>query len=206
MGTHPIFESDFDCLTEIAVMTIIKEYRVVLPITVDEYQVAQLYSVAESSKNETGGGEGVQVVKNEPYEAGSEADKNSLGRPGQYTHKLFHLESRVPSFIKMIAPKGSLTIDEKAWNAYPYCKTVITNPGYMKENFEIELLTWHKQGAGLEENVHKLPEKTWKNVEVVTIDIATDKKIFQQMITKRRLIQGYTNTKRLAGGRSLRRG
>jgi len=157
-------------------MTIIKEYRIVLPITVEEYQVAQLYSVAESSKCETGGGEGVEVVKNEPYPTGGEADKNSLGRPGQYTHKLFHLESRVPSFIKIIAPKGSLTIDEKAWNAYPYCKTVITNPGYMKENFEIELLTWHKQGAALEENVHKLDNKKWKSVEVIRIDIATDKK------------------------------
>ena len=32
-------------------------------MTVDEYQVAQLYSVAEASKNETGGGEGVEVQK-----------------------------------------------------------------------------------------------------------------------------------------------
>lgn len=32
------------------IMTIIKEYRITLPITVEEYQVAQLYSVAESSK------------------------------------------------------------------------------------------------------------------------------------------------------------
>ena len=31
-------------------MTVTKEYRIVLPITVGEYQVAQLYSVAESSK------------------------------------------------------------------------------------------------------------------------------------------------------------
>ena len=31
-------------------MAITKEYRIILPITVDEYQVAQLYSVAESSK------------------------------------------------------------------------------------------------------------------------------------------------------------
>jgi len=177
MGTHPIFESDFDCLTEkFAKMTVTKEYRIVLPITVGEYQVAQLYSVAESSKNETGGGEGVEVVKNEPYQEGEDAKKHSLGRPGQYTHKLFHLESRVPSFIKMIAPKGSLTIDEKAWNAYPYCKTVITNPGYMKENFEVQLLTWHKEGAGLIENVHNLDAKAWKQVEVVTIDIALDKK------------------------------
>ena len=46
----------------------------------------------------------------------------------------------------------------------------------MKDNFEIELLTWHKQGAGLEENVHKLDAKKWKSVEVVKIDIAVDKK------------------------------
>ena len=163
-------------------------------------------------QNETGGGEGVEVVKNEPYPEGEDAKKHSLGRPGQYTHKLFHLESRVPSFIKMIAPKGSLTIDEKAWNAYPYCKTVskynlwcpnwrfskplnhssknkklknwkflkiinlVTNPGYMKENFEVQLLTWHKEGAGLIENVHNLDAEAWKQVEVVTIDIALDKK------------------------------
>ena len=40
---------------------LIKEYRVTMNMTVDEYQVAQLYSVAEASKNETGGGEGVEV-------------------------------------------------------------------------------------------------------------------------------------------------
>ena len=37
---------------------LIKEFRVILPMTVEEYQVAQLYAVAEASKNETGGGEG----------------------------------------------------------------------------------------------------------------------------------------------------
>ena len=37
---------------------LIKEFRVILPMSVEEYQVAQLYAVAEASKNETGGGEG----------------------------------------------------------------------------------------------------------------------------------------------------
>ena len=39
---------------------------------------------------------------------------------------------QVPGWIKMIAPTGSLEIHEEAWNAYPYCKTVLSNPGYMK--------------------------------------------------------------------------
>lgn len=49
-----------------------------------QYQVGQLYSVAEASKNETGGGEGVEVLVNEPYERD--------GERGQYTHKIYHLQ------------------------------------------------------------------------------------------------------------------
>ena len=39
---------------------------------------------------------------------------------------------QVPGWIKMVAPTGSLEIHEEAWNAYPYCRTVLSNPGYMK--------------------------------------------------------------------------
>uniref|UniRef100_A0A0K8TZW2 Phosphatidylinositol transfer protein beta isoform n=1 Tax=Bactrocera latifrons TaxID=174628 RepID=A0A0K8TZW2_BACLA len=103
---------------------LIKEYRVTLPLTVEEYQVAQLYSVAEASKNETGGGEGIEVLKNEPFD-----NYPLLGgkyNAGQYTYKIYHLASKVPAFIRLLAPKGSLEIHEEAWNAYPYCRTVIT--------------------------------------------------------------------------------
>ncbi|KAK2537491.1 hypothetical protein Q9233_002795, partial [Columba guinea] len=84
--------------------------RVILPVSVEE-----LYSVAEASKNETGGGEGVEVLVNEPYERD--------GERGQYTHKIYHLQSKVPTFVRMLAPEGALDIHEKAWNAYPYCRT-----------------------------------------------------------------------------------
>lgn len=33
-----------------------------------QYQVAQLFGVAEVSKRETGGGEGIEVLKNEPFD------------------------------------------------------------------------------------------------------------------------------------------
>lgn len=89
-----------------------------------QYQVAQLYSVAEASKDNTGGGEGIEVLKNEPF-----TNYPLLGgkySSGQYTYKIYHLASKVPAFIRYLAPKGSLEIHEEAWNAYPYCKTVIT--------------------------------------------------------------------------------
>lgn len=142
---------------------LIKEFRIVLPISVEEYQVGQLYAVAEASKNETGGGEGVEVIVNEPYEKD--------GEKGQYTHKIYHLQSKVPAIIRKLAPKGSLAVHEKAWNAYPYCKTVLTNE-YMKDAFMIKIETWHKPDMGDQENVHGLDEKSWGETEVVHIDIA----------------------------------
>ncbi|XP_019506018.1 PREDICTED: phosphatidylinositol transfer protein alpha isoform isoform X2 [Hipposideros armiger] len=140
-------------------MVLLKEYRVILPVSVDEYQVGQLYSVAEASKNETGGGEGVEVLVNEPYEKD--------GEKGQYTHKIYHLQSKVPTFVRMLAPEGALNIHEKAWNAYPYCRTVITNE-YMKEDFLIKIETWHKPDLGTQENDYKAEEDPAKFKSIKT--------------------------------------
>lgn len=142
----------------------IKEYRIPLPLTVEEYKIGQLYAVAEASKNNTGGGEGIEVLVNEPY-------TNHAKYPdGQFTHKIFHLSQKVPAFIRLIAPKGSLEVHEKAWNAYPFCRTEYSNP-YMKENFFILIDTWHEKGEGLE-NVHNLEGSELADREVVDIDIA----------------------------------
>ena len=116
---------------------IIKEYRIVLPMTVEEYQIAQLYAVAEASKNETGGGEGVKITKNEPYD--NVPLLNGKFTKGQYTLKTYYLASKVPGWGRAIVPSGALELQEEAWNAYPYCKTVLTNPGYMKQGFQIKL-------------------------------------------------------------------
>ncbi|KAG7518150.1 phosphatidylinositol transfer protein beta isoform-like [Solea senegalensis] len=144
-------------------MVLIKEYRIVLPVSVQEYQVGQLYSVAMASKHETGGGEGIEILKNEPYEED--------GEKGQYTHKVYYLKSKVPSYVKLIAPEGGLVFHERAWNAYPYCRTIVTNE-YMKDNFMIKIETWHKPEMGTVNNVHNLEENLWDTVQVVPIDIA----------------------------------
>lgn len=41
----------------------------------------------------------------------------------------FFPPSKVPAFVRMIAPEGSLVFHEKAWNAYPYCRTSKAGPG-----------------------------------------------------------------------------
>jgi hypothetical protein len=52
--------------------------------------VAQLWSVAEMSRENTGGGEGIVVLKNEPFK-----DKIDLFMDytaGQYTHKIYKVQ------------------------------------------------------------------------------------------------------------------
>ncbi|EDO43322.1 predicted protein [Nematostella vectensis] len=158
-------------------MGTLKEYRVELPISVENYRIAQLYTVTEASMNETGGGEGIEVVKNEPYVEGKGEFGNDVTEPGQYTLKIMHLKSKVPQWIVKLAPEGALEVHEEAWNAYPYCKTVYTNP-YMGENFHVIIKTWHKEGpSSRHSNVHELNESELAKREVIDIDIAAEKKL-----------------------------
>jgi len=151
---------------------LIKEFRIILPMTVEDYQVAQLWSVAEVSKENTGGGEGIEILKNEPFT--NKKDLLPGHTAGQYTHKIYKLQSKVPTIIRKIAPKGSLELHEEAWNAYPYCRTVITNPDYMKDNFIIKLETLHVGDNGTLENAHNLPPELLRKREVIVVDIAND--------------------------------
>ena len=96
---------------------LIKEYRIPLPLTVEEYRIAQLYMIAKKSREESKGTEsGVEILVNEPYNDGP-------GGSGQFTHKIYHVGSHLPGWFKSLLPKSALTVEEEAWNAYPYTKT-----------------------------------------------------------------------------------
>jgi len=150
------------------------EFRVRLPMTAAEYQVAQLYSVAEASKNETGGGDGIEVLKNHPITEQPDPPLMDGYTEGQYTHKIYHIEHKIPWLIRKFAPNDSLSFHEKAWNAYPYCRTIVTND-YMKGDFFLKIETMHVDNDdGNLENVHKLSPEMLKMREIVYVDIAND--------------------------------
>jgi len=148
-------------------MVFVKEYRIPLPMHVEEYQIGQLYSVAKASSQETSNGEGVEVLKNEPF-------KNEEGLEGQYTEKIYHVGSRLPGWIKAVIPGTALKLEEKAWNAYPYCKTVLKNQ-WLQDRFTFTIESRHYNDDGKQENVHNLPPDQLKKREVDFIDIAADK-------------------------------
>eukprot|EP01104_Vermistella_antarctica_P005038 TRINITY_DN15448_c0_g1_i1.p1 TRINITY_DN15448_c0_g1~~TRINITY_DN15448_c0_g1_i1.p1 ORF type:complete len:301 (+),score=92.22 TRINITY_DN15448_c0_g1_i1:60-905(+) len=158
---------------------IVIEYRIPLPMTVEEFQVAQLHMVMKASQDNTGDGEGVEVLKNEPFDnidghmKAAEISKVDVPKvKGQYTLKKYHLQSRIPAWIRAMVPTDAMFLYEEAWNAYPVCKTVLTN-GYLAiEKFSIVIETWHTNENGQEENVGKLDGKKLKQRKVVNIDIA----------------------------------
>ncbi|KAK2192393.1 hypothetical protein NP493_30g02057 [Ridgeia piscesae] len=47
---------------------LIKEYRICMPLTVEEYKLGQLYMIAKHSHEQSEKGDGVEVVCNEPCE------------------------------------------------------------------------------------------------------------------------------------------
>jgi hypothetical protein len=145
---------------------LIKEYRIPLPVSVEEYQIAQLYMVARVSKQQTGNGEGIQILENKPF--------NDENGSGQYTHKILHIGSRIPGWIKSFIPTSALQVDEKAWNAYPYCKTVYSCP-FLGDRFSITITTRYLPDAGTSENAHnRTPEELKERSGVDIIDIAND--------------------------------
>ncbi|XP_023246187.1 protein retinal degeneration B [Copidosoma floridanum] len=145
---------------------LIKEYRIPLPLTVQEYKIAQLYMIAKKSREESkGAGSGVEIIVNEPY-------SNGPGGNGQYTHKIYHVGSHLPGWFKSLLPKSALMVKEEAWNAYPYTKTRYTCP--FVEKFSIEIETYYFPDNGYQDNVFKLSGSDLRNRVVDVIDIVKD--------------------------------
>ncbi|XP_076263380.1 retinal degeneration B isoform X4 [Rhynchophorus ferrugineus] len=145
---------------------LIKEYRIPLPLTVEEYRIAQLYMIAKKSREESSGqGSGVEILINEPY-------KDGPGGQGQYTKKIYHVGSHLPGWIKGILPKTALMVEEEAWNAYPYTKTRYTCP--FVEKFYLEIETYYFPDNGHQDNVFHLTGSDLRNRIVDVIDFVRD--------------------------------
>lgn len=138
-------------------MVSVKEYRIAMPLSLEEYRIAQLYMLQKKSQQEsTGEGSGVEIIKNEPYQDGP-------GGAGQYTEKLYHIQSHLPAWINSILPKGAFAVKECSWNAYPYTKTRITISSLPK--FSISIETRFLSDPGLTENVFQLSQSEMDEID-----------------------------------------
>ncbi|BAM79542.1 phosphatidylinositol transfer protein [Cyanidioschyzon merolae strain 10D] len=151
---------------------LIKEYRLLLPCSVDEYFRAQLYMVAKAAQQETGkrAGEGLVIEENRPYAADDPCNEYHMP-PGQYTKKVFYLKSKVPAFVRFVMPESALTMVERSWNAYPHCLTVYSNE-WLGDKFRLSVETVHAPDAGTQTNPLNLKDDELRKRQVDFIDIS----------------------------------
>ncbi|XP_066467425.1 membrane-associated phosphatidylinositol transfer protein 1 isoform X1 [Tiliqua scincoides] len=151
---------------DLTVKMLIKEYHILLPMSLTEYQVAQLYMIQKKSREESSGeGSGVEILANRPYVDGP-------GGSGQYTHKIYHVGSHIPSWFRALLPKAALQVEEESWNAYPYTRTRYTCP--FVEKFSIEIETYYRPDAGKQNNIFNLNAVERRQRILDIIDIVRD--------------------------------
>ncbi|XP_032434571.1 membrane-associated phosphatidylinositol transfer protein 2 isoform X5 [Xiphophorus hellerii] len=145
---------------------LIKEYRIPMPLSVEEYRIAQLYMIQKKSREEScGEGSGVEILENKPYTDGP-------GGVGQYTHKVYHIGMHIPGWFRSILPKAALRVEEESWNAYPYTRTRYTCP--FVEKFSIDIETYYKPDTGNQADVFNLSAADKRQTTIDVIDIVTD--------------------------------
>ncbi|KAL3308321.1 Membrane-associated phosphatidylinositol transfer protein 2 [Cichlidogyrus casuarinus] len=124
------------------------------------------YSLQKKSREESVGADsGVEILKNEPYE-------NGPGGNGQYTHKIYHVGRHLPSWFASLFSKNALSVEEEAWNAYPYTKTRFLFP--IIKQFSLEVETYYFDDDGRQENVFQLSNEEKKKRIVDFMDIVND--------------------------------
>lgn len=134
--------------------------------------------MARINNEVTTGQEGIELLESRDY-----VDEKS-GLPGRYTKKVYHLESRVPGWVKLLAPSSALKLDEESWDAFPSCKTVITNR-FFGERFSLTIESKHfDMDKGEKENALELSEEQLAKRVVSMVDIGadqpTDKKEYKE--------------------------
>ncbi|XP_041425581.1 cytoplasmic phosphatidylinositol transfer protein 1 [Xenopus laevis] len=141
---------------------LLKEYRICMPLTVEEYRIGQLYMISKHSHEQSSDGEGVEVIINEPYES-------AVHGKGQYTEKRVYLNRKLPAWIRGFIPK-IFYITEKAWNYYPYTVTEYTCSFLPKFQIRIETKFENNNGS----NAQVFRDKPTPEEDVCFVDIAAD--------------------------------
>jgi len=143
---------------------LLKEYRIAMPLSVEEYRIGQLYMIAKHSNEASEKGQGVEIVKNEPCEDAK------FGK-GQFTEKRIHLSNKLPTWVQAVTPR-IFYITERAWNYYPYTITEFTCSFLPK--FSIHIETRYENNNGSTENCLDLDPELLAGREVVHINIGSN--------------------------------
>ena len=163
----------------------IVEFRIPMPMKVEEFDRGWLYMVAVASAEGSKEGDGgVVVLKNEPYDntdghlGGSEISGNEIPKnKGQYTLKQSFLGSRLPTWLTYVLPGDLFFLYEEAWNAFPDCITILTSKFMSNKKARISVRTlFFNDDKGVKENAHDLTKSELAERKVINLNISEQDK------------------------------
>ena len=152
----------------------ILEFRILVPISYEQFQIAKGYTTLQMIKNMSGDGEGIEIVKNEePFE--NEKEK------GVITQKIYHVKSKIPSFVRWAVPDKYLHFYETSYNCFPHTTTIDSVPA-LGDDFILKVESYHlpidtKKDSNetnqfsIPDNALNLNDDELKSRKIVYIDI-----------------------------------
>ena len=152
------------------------EYRIKLPISIDQYQIAHLHTTMDMSKEHTRLGEGVEVMENTPCDTACLPQPRSRKEVTkvQRTSKRYY----VPDSITSVVGLNKVVLRESSFNKFPNFRTTVTveSAGDAVINGEFTIDTVCRKGDDVvnKDNVFRLPQGILDKRAVVDVDIVAD--------------------------------
>ena len=128
-------------------------------------RTASKYSVNKRTREETGGGEGFEIIESGEFEED--------GSTGRYVHRVLHFKSRVPASLRWMVPDKYSHIHEHNRNAFPHYVATFRIPA-MGERMILDTETRHfpyKFGDQIPENPMNMNPDELKIRQIYYLDI-----------------------------------
>lgn len=112
------------------------EYRIPMPLSLEEYEVGSTYAYLRSIEEQLGTGAGVELLERREFE--EEEPEDGRMEAGVYRRKKNQFGQHLPTILSSLAPEGSLYVVEESWDCFPFKKSVFKSP-YLGAAFHIEV-------------------------------------------------------------------
>ncbi len=153
-------------------MVRVVEFRVCMPLSMEEYERGFIFALAKTTEQTSKDGEGVETKRNEHFVNPEATDPRM--EEGAYALKVLHMGARVPKLVRLLTPKNALMLVEESWNCFPYCKTVYASPYFGKRfTLTVESMVL-ADDRGEHPNALHLSEEQLKMREIDYVDIVED--------------------------------
>lgn len=118
------------------------EYRVIVPVSIEQYPKADTYMCNHRMEIGASEGECVELIDNNSY-VGDEG-------PVFFASRVYHCKNRVPKFLQWLVPEYICDFQEDSWTYYPKCKSKYIVP-FLGDKFNVSINTHQYKFTTVEE-------------------------------------------------------